>query len=171
MHSFDYCCYLYDTAQGKEKSTKIMEAGQDMRKSVFRKKGIRALMAVCILALLLLESVSALASERDDSAGGAGSLSLTLEVTEQGKTVPLTEVPFALYQVGEMNTETGSFQLKPSLSIKEVNLNALKTAADAENAARELTNAVGTAGIDSRTGITDMEGNYPLLLCKMVFIC
>lgn len=132
-----------------------------MKKKVFRRKGFRALAAVFMSLLLLLGVVQAAAASEDSGSGRTtGSLSLTLAVTEKGKQVPLTDVPLALYQVASMDTEPVSyFHMASSLSGTGVDLNNLKTAADAESASKILANAVGAAGIVPLTGTTDGNGN------------
>ena len=138
-----------------------MEAGQDMREKFFKRKGFRALAAVFMSVLLLLGVVQAAAASEDSGSGRTtGSLSLTLAVTENGKQVPLTDVPLALYQVADMDTDPVSyFHLASSLSGTGIDLNNLKTAADVENASKVLANAVGAAGIVPLTGTTDGSGN------------
>ena len=132
-----------------------------MREKFLKKKGFRALAVIFMSVLLLLGVVqAAAASENSGSGRTTGSLSLTLAVTENGKQVPLTNVPLALYQVADMDTEPVSyFHMASSLSGTGVDLNNLKTAADAESASKILANAVGAAGIVPLTGTTDGNGN------------
>lgn len=132
-----------------------------MREKFFRRKGLRVLTAVFMSVLLLLGVMQTAAASEDSGSGRTtGSLSLTLAVTENGEQVPLTNVPLALYQVADMDTDPVSyFHLASSLSDTGVDLNNLKTAADAENASKILENRVGAAGIVPLTGTTDENGN------------
>ena len=129
-----------------------------MKEKFLKRKWLRVLAAVCMSVMLLLSMVQG-AFAAEDSGRTTGSLSLTLAVTEDGEQVPLTGVPLALYQVADMDTEpVVYFHLASSLAGAGVDLNNLKTAADAENASKVLANKVGGVGIVPLTGVTDGEG-------------
>lgn len=132
-----------------------------MKEKFMKRKWLRALAAVCMSMVLLLGVVqAAFASEVTGNERTTGSLSLTLAVTENGQQVYLSNVPLALYQVADMDTDpVAYFHLVSSLSGTGVDLNNLKTAADAESASKILANVVGGAGITPLTGMTDGNGN------------
>ena len=132
-----------------------------MKKKFMKRKGFRILTAVCMALLLLLGVVpGAWASETGES-GQLGNLSMTLAVTENETQVPLADVPVSLYQVGTMviDTYVVHFQLNPALESTGIDLNNLKTAADAEAAAKVLVNTVGSAGVPVETAVSDSDGN------------
>lgn len=132
-----------------------------MKERFKKRKRLDVFIALCMSVILLLGMIQTVfASGVSGSKRDTGSLSMTLTVTEDGNKVSLKDVPFALYQVGTMETEpVVSFQLDSRLSDTEVDLNALETAADAEQAAHLFANTVGGAGITPLTGITDVNGN------------
>lgn len=142
------------------RNEKMKETGE-MKERFAKRKRRDIFIALCMSVMLLLGVVqAAFASESAQSAGKTGSLSLTLAVTENGVKTALGNVPLALYQVGTMETEpVVSFTLDPKLSGTGVDLNDLKTAADAEKACQVFERAVKSVGIEPLTVVTDANGN------------
>ena len=140
-----------------------------MKKKFMKWKGFRILTAVCMALLLLLGVVPGVWASDTGSGGQLGSLSMTLAVTEDGAQVPLADVPLSLYQVGTMEIDTYvvHFQLASSLESTGIDLNNLKTAADAEAAAKTLVNKVGSAGVPVKTAVSDVNGNVSFTSLEM----
>ena len=128
-----------------------------MEKKVKKGRGLRVFIALGVMCMLLMGlAVQAVAA---DSEPASGNLTMTLAVTENGKQVPMAQVPLALYQVGTMDTQpVVQFHLDPSLSATGVELNNLRTAADSQKAAAALSQAVASAGVVSYTASTDANG-------------
>lgn len=128
-----------------------------MEKKVKKGRGLRVFIALGVMCMLLMGL--AVQAGAADSEPASGNLTMTLTVTENGKQVPMAQVPLALYQVGTMDTQpVVQFHLEPSLSATGVDLNNLRTAADSQKAAAALSQAVASAGVVSYTASTDANG-------------
>ena len=128
-----------------------------MEKKVKKGRGLRVFIALGVMCMLLMGL--AVQAGAADSEPASGNLTMTLTVTENGKQVPMAQVPLALYQVGTMDTQpVVQFHLDPALSATGVDLNNLKTAADSQKAAAALSQAVASAGVVSYTASTDANG-------------
>ena len=94
-----------------------------MEKKVKKGRGLKFLIALGVMCMLLMGlGVQAGAA---DSEPASGNLTMTLAVTENGKQVPMAQVPLALYQVGTMDTHpVVQFHLDPALSATGVDLNS-----------------------------------------------
>ena len=128
-----------------------------MEKKVKKGRGLRVFIALGVMCMLLMGL--AVQAGAADSEPTNGNLTMTLTVTENGKQVPMAQVPLALYQVGTMDTQpVVQFHLDPSLSATGVDLNKLRTAADSQKAVAALSQAVASAGVVSYTASTDANG-------------
>ena len=128
-----------------------------MEKKVKKGRGLRVFIALGVMCMLLMGL--AVQAGAADSEPASGNLTMTLTVTENGKQVPMAQVPLALYQVGTMDTQpVVQFHLDPSLSATGVDLNKLRTAADSQKAVAALSQAVASAGVVSYTASTDANG-------------
>lgn len=95
-----------------------------MEKKVKKGRGLRVFIALGVMCMLLMGL--AVQAGAADSEPASGNLTMTLTVTENGKQVPMAQVPLALYQVGTMDTQpVVQFHLDPSLSATGVDLNNL----------------------------------------------